>query len=141
MKARHILWTIVVAPLVAFGLLFIDWGFLDNTATVYMVECKVDASNNYCSAPGKASGTVVYKVYPEQHAVVQQMSGIGPTRFPDCAIVDRLNWECKYLGNDDGSHFGLTNGVFSELLVNRHGWTDDIRIYYAQKWRWWIQWL
>jgi hypothetical protein len=100
--------------------------------TLYPVQCTADFVENRCPGSLVRLPRTFYTVYPEQQVVVSQSDGDSPTRLDGCAVVDRKNWSCGYVGVTDGEfRLGglplLPAGSGSIRYVSRSEWLRAMR--------------
>jgi hypothetical protein len=109
-----------------------------NEVRLYPVQCPTwDYSTATCTAhKWKARGIRYFTVYSSQQIVIASYPDdtVPPTRYYNCAVVDRLNWACTVDAKSDSARVTMTHGVFVDAF-------DDPSTRYTSRWRWWnIKW-
>ena len=130
---RILAWLVGVPALAACALvlwLVPDWSFLKGEVTVYSARCRVDVVDNFCADPLFTVGPETFRVSEDRQEVLSRRDGFPPSRLTECAVVDRLNWQCKY--SDGSAQLGFTDGTYfsNPLGTSRRIITDYKERYY-----------
>jgi hypothetical protein len=85
-----------------------DIGVLTGEITVYPVRCMVAMVEGRCpQGEGLPMNPTTFSVNEDQQEVVSNLVGMI-TRYTNCAIQNRRNWQC--LNNDGSGTFGFDGG-------------------------------
>jgi hypothetical protein len=109
-------------------------GALAGEVRIYRIQCASwDYTNNKCEGVWKPSGVRLFTVHSSQQIVIASYpdDDVPPTRYYNCAVVDRLNWACTTSAEPDSARVTMTRGVFKDQGV------DDPSTRYTSRWRWW----
>jgi hypothetical protein len=110
-------------------------GALADEVRIYPIHCDSwDYTKNECAARvWKPIGVRLFNVHSSQQVVIASYpdDDLPPTRYYNCAVVDRLNWACTVAAEPDSSSVTMTHGVFKDQSL------DDPSTRYVSRWRWW----
>jgi hypothetical protein len=124
--------------LVIFAVVYFAPTVLDALASdvrMYPIQCASwDSTNNKCAAnKWEARGVRLFAVHSSQQIVIASYpdDDLPPTRYYNCAVVDRLNWACTMAAETDSGRVTMSHGVFKDQSE------DDPSTRYTSRWRWW----
>ena len=88
----------------------VDTGVLRGDITSYPVQCKAAMVEGRCpQGRGLPLNPTTFSVNGDQQEVVSNLVGMT-TRYTNCAIQNRRNWQCS--NNDGSGTFGFDGGQY-----------------------------
>jgi len=122
---------------VAFLIWVFDWSPFSDEVTSYSLECSTQFDENgECTGAVNVSTIVNYRVLDERQEVLYWYpDGIYGVKISDlfklnnCLIINRKNWECKNVNDNDQSITKMIDGIQAPRIVNQKK--------YVSKFKWW----
>src|SRR5262245_41688415 len=88
---------VVAAVVAGCALLYVlASAFLSSEFTAYRVVCDGVVVSNECSQQVMALGTTTYRVLVDQESVEMFDPPIAYTKYTNCAITSRTDWQCSF---------------------------------------------
>lgn len=110
----RIVWRGVALAVLGIVSACVDTGVLRGEITSYPVRCTVPMVEGRCpQGRGLPLNPTTFSVNEDQQAVVANLVGMV-TRYTNCAIQNRRNWQCSY--NDGAGTFGFDGGQYWERV-------------------------
>jgi hypothetical protein len=102
----------------------LDLGVAMGEITAYPVMCEVELEGGDCPlGRGLPLNWTTYKVYVDQQMVVANTRGGFVRKFNNCAVADRVNWQCAR--PDDSGTFGFSEGRYWESSKKASLWDEQ----------------